>query len=117
MCSIFVTETSLAIKKHGLLPFFFLPMPAAAASRVNTDIAELNVLDTTPSPVLPGQPTDTDEPPKPLENGKPRRCAEFVMAATTVIFIPLLMVPKSLKKGQMWYTVAQSLVLVNQHPH
>jgi hypothetical protein len=84
-------------------------MPAAAASRVNTDIAELNVLDTTP--VLPGQPTDTDEPPKRLENGKPRRWAEFGCAASTVFFISLVMVPRQLKKGQMWYTVAHSLNL------
>ena len=84
-------------------------MPAAAASRVNKDIKELNLPDTTP--VLPGQPTDADEPTEPLENGKPRRWAEFCIAATGVILIGLVMVPGELKKGQMWYTVAQSLNL------
>ena len=33
------------------------------------------------TPVLPGQPTDTDEPPEPLENGEPRRWAEFCCAS------------------------------------
>jgi hypothetical protein len=86
-------------------------MPTAAAGRVTTDIKELNVPDTTP--VLPGQPTDTDEPPEPLENGEPRRWAEICMAATAVIFIGLNMVPGESKKDQVWYTVAHSLVLLS----
>jgi hypothetical protein len=89
-------------------------MPAAnafaAASRAESDIAKLDVSAVT-TRVLPGQPTDTDEPPEPLENGEPRRWAEFCMAATGVIFIGLAMLPKSLKKGQVWYTAAHSLNL------
>ena len=74
------------------------------------DIAELDVPETTPVP--PGQPTDADEPPEPLENGEPRRWAEFCVAASSVILIGLAMVPSRLKKGQMWYTAAQSLILI-----
>ena len=74
------------------------------------DIAELDVPETTPVP--PGQPTDADEPPEPLENGEPRRWVEFCVAASGVILIGLAMVPSRLKKGQMWYTAAQGLVLI-----
>ena len=87
-------------------------MPAATEPRIETDIAELDVPPDT-TPVLPGQPTDTDEPPEPLENGTPRRWAEFGVAATAVILIGLAMVPGELKKGQLWYTAAHSLVLVS----
>jgi hypothetical protein len=89
-----------SLRRHSpvllLLIYFLLAMPAAAASRIETDIAELivpnvaelNLPDTTP--VLPGQPTDADEPPEPLENGKPRRWAEFGCAASSVSDIGLL---------------------------
>ena len=81
-------------------------MPTAAASRVNTDINELVVPEI--KTILPGQPTDADEPPEPLENGEPRRCAEFGIAGSGVILIGLGMVPRELKKGQMWYTAAHT---------
>ena len=71
-------------------------------SRTEADIAELD---------LPSQSTDTDQPPKPLENGKPKRWAEFGQAASAVIFIALNMIPARLKKGMVWYTVAHFLVL------
>ena len=70
-------------------------MPTAAANRAETDIKELNV-------------PDTNEPPEPLENGKPRRCAEFGIAASGVIVCGLTLVPGELKKGQMWYTAAHT---------
>jgi hypothetical protein len=75
------------------------------------DITELNASDTTPG--HPGKPTDTDEPPEPLENGEPMRCTEFCVAATAAIYVGLIMVPYELKMGQMWYTAAHSLVLVS----
>ena len=81
-------------------------MPTRAKHRIEKDIAELDMTDTTP--VLPGQPTDTDEPPEPLEYGKPRRCAEFGIAASGVIVCGLTLVPGELKKGQMWYTAAHT---------
>ena len=87
-------------------------MPAAAGRRIETDIRELDVPADTP-PVLPGQPTDADEPPEPLENGKPRRWTEFGFVATGVVLIGLMMVPYELKKGQAWYTAAHSLVLAS----
>jgi hypothetical protein len=83
---------------------------------VRRDIAELVVPNTVApnqTPVLSGLPTDTDEPPEPLENGKPRRWAEFCLAATGAIFIGLLLFPHQLKKGQVWYNAVQSLVLVS----
>ena len=86
-------------------------MPTAAERRTETDIAELVVPNTTP--VLPGQPTNNDEPPEPLENGEPRRWAEFGIVATGVLYMGLLMIPDELKKGQVWYTVAHFLVLVS----
>jgi hypothetical protein len=87
-------------------------MPAATEHRIETDIAELDVsADTTP--VLSGQPTDTDKPSEPLENGGPRRWAEYCIAASGVILIGLIMVPYQLKKGQVWYNVANGLVLVS----
>ena len=88
-----------------------MAMPTAAASRVSTDIAELVVPQS--KSILPGKPTDMDEPPEPLENGEPRRWAEFGVAATSVIYIGLIMVPWELKMGQAWYTAAHSLVLVS----
>ena len=88
-------------------------MPAATEHRIETDIAELDVPPDT-TPVLPGPPTDTDEPPEPLEHGEPRRCAEFCMAASGVIQIGLVMLPGEPKKGQVWYNVANGLdVLVS----
>jgi hypothetical protein len=75
-------------------------MPNAAGRRIETDIAELVVPQI--KSILPGQPTDADAPPDPLENGKPRRWAEFGTAASAVILIGLMMVPMPLKKGQAW---------------
>jgi hypothetical protein len=57
------------------------------------------------------QPPDALQPPEPLENGKPRRWAEFGFAASGVIFIGLMMIPYELKKGQAWNTAANSLLL------
>ena len=81
-------------------------MPTGAERRVEADIAELDAPGTTPQ--LANQPTD---PPKPLENGKPRRRVEFCSAACCGAFFALLMVPYQVKKGQDWYSVVHSLVL------
>ena len=109
-----VVKLKTGIERTGVpkkeIAAVFLPMPAAA-SRAEADKAELYESGSTS--ITPQQTTDADRPPKPLENGKPRRWAEFGIAATSVIFILLSMVPRELKKGQMWYTAAHSLLLVS----
>ena len=62
-----------------------------------------------------GQPSNNEgETGLPLpENETFRRCAEAALAATTFIFLALVIIPSNVKKGQFWYDLSQGLVLVS----
>jgi hypothetical protein len=84
---------------------------ATGASRVVTDIAELNTRQGLQHMAVQPTDADADVPPEEIQNGAPRRWAEGIVAANACIFVTLAMTPYQLKKGQMWYTIAQSTIL------